>query len=211
MANGDSDLFRDLAAEAAIVAEAMPTEGNTARLVKMATKYVELEARKKQLDADLKAVNVELWDLRHKHLVDLMNEIGTDHIGVPDANADVVLLPYYKANIAAEWTDEAKAAAYAHLEELGLGDILKNTITVVFPKGWDEERAEWLEKVRGLNLSFDPPEMIEAKSVPWNTLTATVKEQVNAGKHLNEDGTPRMKFDLIGAVVGHEVTLKARK
>lgn len=207
MASGDPDFFREMAAEAADMTF-VPTEQNQARLRKMATRVVEVERRIKELEDEKKLLNVELYELQHKSMPDLMTEVGVDKIGLPESNADLVLKPYYKANISAEWPEEQRNAAFEHLDYLGLGDIVKNTITVVFPKGWDEERQEWLEKVRGLNLSFDPPEMVETRVVPWNTLTATIKEQYETGK---EEFLQAVDLKLLGAEVGQIVNIKPRK
>lgn len=192
-----------LEAEAAADLSSAPSDAGMARLTKLGTRMAELQTRIDELDAELKANNIELYELRTKTMVDLMHELHSDHLGLPEAGYDVVLQQFCHANIKADWSEEQREAGFAELDRLEAGDLVKNTITIVFGRNMAAERAEWLEKVRGLNLSFDPPEMKEARAVQWNTLTAFVKEQVKKGTVLD--------LEKLGATVGHEVVLNKRK
>lgn len=198
----DDDFLRDLEKEAADLST-MPSDAGAARLQKAAQHMVELQTRKDELEEDLKKVNVELWDIQTKSLPDLFSEIGTDIIGVPSANVDVVVKPYVMANIKADWEEEKREAGFAEVERVGGGDIIRNEVVVVFPRGHYDELLEWIEKVRGLNLEFDPPDMNVTKTVPWNTLTAFVKEQVEKGTALD--------LEKLGATVGQIAKIQKRK
>lgn len=197
----DRDFLSSLESEAADLST-VPTDAGAARLRIAASKMVALEKQKESLEAQLKATNVELFETKTRTLPDLFAEIGTDIIGVPDSGVDVKVVPYVHANIAADWDDEKKNAAFEHLESVGGGDIVKNTVTVVFTRGQYDELLEWIEKVKGLNLPFDPPDMTVAKTVPWNTLTAFVKEQVGRGTVLD--------LEKLGATVGSIAKIQKR-
>lgn len=197
----DADFLKALQNEAAS-ADTTPSDQSLSRLNKMGREVVRLDAEVQRLERELKEANIELYDLRTKTMPDLMNELNTDRIGLAAEGVDIVLGSVVHANIAADWPQERKDAGFTHLEELGLGDIVKNTVTVVFPRGRYDDLLEWLEKVRGLNLPFEPPEMNIDKAVPWNTLTATVKEQLRKGTALD--------LDKLGATVGMIVTIKKR-
>jgi hypothetical protein len=198
------DFFEQLAAEAADMSS-VPTEAGTAQLREMAQRMVALDTQVTLLEAQLKAANIELWDLRTSKMPELMGKLHTDSFGLPEAGVDLVEEPYYKANISADWDDDKREAGFAELDRVGGGDIVANTVTVSFPRGHDNERTEWIEKVRGLNLTFDPPEMTERRAVPWNTLTAFVKEQ------FQRRGNPHaLDLEKLGATVGTIVKIKRR-
>jgi len=198
----DSDDFlKALQTEAASL-ETMPSEQGLSRLNRMGRRIVTLDMEIKELQKLMDSKNIELYNLRTRDMPDLMAELNTDRIGLAAENVDIVLGMVYHANIAADWPEEKRDDAFAHLEEKGLGDIIKNTVTVVFGRNNYDNMNEWLEKVRGLNLSFEPPPVSIAKTVPWNTLTATVKEQVKKGTVLD--------LEKLGATVGMIVTIKER-
>lgn len=196
------DLMEQLAAEAAEQLP-VPTDEGMARARRAAQEMVNLESEVESLEEQLKARKVRLWDVKTKELPDLFGELGIDSLGLQEVELDLVIVPYYKANISADWPEEQREAAFQYLEEIGGGDIVNNTVTVVFPKGHYDELREWMERVQGLNFEFDPPEMVEAKMVPWNTLTAFVKEQVQKGTVL--------ELDKLGATVATIAKIKKRK
>jgi hypothetical protein len=155
------------------------------------------------LDERLKATKAEVLDLKHKKLVDLMQEAGVDKIGLPaEGNyppSDAVLSPYYHAVIAANWEPERRQAAFNWLESEGHGDLVKTVVTVAF--GRDErqrarEITQYLE-LMGVQHSVQ-------LDVPWNTLTAFVREQVEKYHRVPP-------LETIGATVGQVVKLKPRK
>ena len=69
-----------------------------------------------------------------------------------------------------------REAALQWLRDQGLGDIIKNNVSVTFGKG-EDDKAEQL-----LNLAaehgFEPQ---QKSDVAWNTLTALYQERVQAG------------------------------
>ena len=155
------------------------------------------------LTEKLEALN-KVQNLRiHEELPALFQEIGIDKLGIgAEGNLpayDASLSPYYKASISAEWPQERQDAAFDWLEKEGHGDLIKNMFVVQLGRG-DEKKAK---KLRGL-LEKAGYEFENKRAVPWNTLTAFVKEQVEV-----KQKTPNL--ELIGATVGKIVKLKPRK
>jgi hypothetical protein len=155
------------------------------------------------LDERLKAAKAEANEMRHKRLVDLMQEAGVDRVGLPaEGNqpaADAVLSPYYHAVIAADWEPDRRQVAFSWLESAGHGDLIKTVLTVAFGR---DERARAKEIQQYLELMSIP--YTAQLDVPWNTLTAFVREQVE-----KYHSVPPL--ETIGATVGQVVKLKARK
>lgn len=163
-------------------------------------------------DIDLQAKQVEE---QRKELVHQLNELNRntiptlmDGIGVPaitleaDGNypgVEAKVQPYYKANIAANWPDEKKEAAFKWLDDNGHGDLIKTQYVISLPRE-DREKAKEVEKA--LNKMKVPFE--KTLAVPWSTLTAWLKEQVEKHGVLPP-------LDLIGGDVGRVVKLTEKK
>lgn len=197
----NSDFFSDLEKEAADVSS-VPTDAGLARLRKASQEMVDLDLRKKQLEEELKAVNIRLWDVQTRELPDLFAEVGVDNVGLPSAGVDVAILPYAHANIKADLPDEERESAFDYLASIGGGGLVRNEVTLVFARGEEDLLQEWLEKVRNLNLSFDPPDVTVKRAVHWGTLTAFVKEQVGKGTVLD--------LKKLGATVGSIAKIQKR-
>ncbi len=155
------------------------------------------------LNERLTEAKAAVLDLKHKKLVDLMHEAGVDKVGLPaEGNQppyDATLSPYYHANIAANWEPTKRQAAFNWLEGEGHGDLVKTVITITLGRDQRDAAREIQAELehRGFSVSAQ-------LDVPWNTLTAFVREQVE--KH----GTVP-PLETLGATVGQVVKLKARK
>lgn len=142
-----------------------------------------------------------------KELVDMFTEAQVPEL-VLGAEGNwpayrAVKVPYYKANISSEWDDERQQRGFQELEKHGAQDLIRTLVTVDLPRG-KGQRAKadkllrWLDK-NGYNCS-------EKLSVPWNTLTAWLREQFT--KFPNE---PKPDLEAIGAHVGEVVRLTEEK
>lgn len=178
------------------------------------------------LETRLKEVKAQVLELKQKTLPDLYDEVGIDNLGLPaEGNLpayDCKLENFYHANISADWEEEKRQAAFSYLDDLTVaevipgkknkdgspatrqvsanaGDLIKTTYTVLLPRG---NRKKALDVEKALQkLGVD---IVSKLEVPWNTLTAWVKEQVE--KH---NTTPNL--EVLGATVGRVVKLKERK
>lgn len=172
------------------------------------------------------------------------DRVGLPDFG--EHGADVVLRPYFFANLPKidEKTGEGigPEPGLNWLEESGHGGIIRTTVTVVLGKeelplarslqvlipllprladklslkGLDEHTVAALELLQGRNEAVPTPAV--ARTIPWATLTAFVKEQtLRRREEMSnlEDGeepeTPELPLDLLGAIVGMIAEVKLRK
>lgn len=163
----------------------------------------DLERELADLNEMVSERSAKILDMKMKSLPDLFAEAGVDNIGLPaEGNLpayDVELKPYYKANIAVDWPDDKRQTAFAWLDDNGHGDLIKSMFVVSLGRD-DRTRAKKVEKaLEKLGVPFS----VEL-GVPWNTLTAFVKERIE--KH--KESPP---LETLGAIVGKIVNLKPRK
>jgi hypothetical protein len=83
-------------------------------------------------------------------------------------------LPYYRANIAADWDDLKKNEAFQTLVEYGGEDLIKIKVEVLLPKG----SIKILKAIEVFLRKFKKQgvEFTVSRSVPWSTLTSWLKE-----------------------------------
>jgi hypothetical protein len=164
------------------------------------------DLRLKVLDLQSQIVesNKLIYEKERVTIPDMFLDAGVDTIGLPAQgnlpSYDAKLEPYYKANILASWDDDRKQEAFNWLIKHGAGDIIKSTITIRLPLGSDKLRKrimDALSKFRGIAITHD-------MSVPWNTLTAYVRECFTKGQKLPP-------LDVLGADVGSIVKMTERK
>lgn len=164
--------------------------------------------KQRKMKADVVAAEVvlknakdNLFELEHVELPDLFDKVGVDHVGVSDDSGkyDAILKPYYRANISADWPDDQRSEAFKWLDDNGHGDLIRSVITIELGRG-DVKLAKavgnYLDK-RGIPYQ-------QRLGVPWQTLTAFLKEQI-------EDVGTIPPLDILGATVGKIVILKDRK
>jgi hypothetical protein len=182
---------------------ASPREGQLEAITQAASALRDAEREKQDVEERLRDVNLKIQELRHKTLPDLMHEAGVDRLGLPASGnlppCDAKLAPYYHANIAADWLPERREAAFDWLEKNGHGDLLKVTVSVTFGKREMPQARKLAATLEGMGLA---PQVIP--SVPWSTLTAWLREQV-------EKYRSQPPLDTIGGTVGSVVKLTPRK
>lgn len=171
-----------------------------------AVEYRDLITRKAELEQQLSEAGKQVEQMAMVTLPDLLDTVGIDHIGVPAkgnrAAFDVVMKPFYKATIAAGWDDARKQAAFQALAKFKAGDLIRRTITIQIPP--TRRDAKELEE-RLIAMCGNVGLEVEAtKSVPWNSLTAWVKDRIESGKAMPSP-------DVIGATIGRKATIKERK
>lgn len=199
-------LFEELAKQANDVSS-VASDKELESLGDAARKYVELEQRKALLDAEMKTLNAEILEYKHKTLPDIMTGLDMDHYGLASAGVDIELGDYAKANISADWDEERQEAGFKHLEELQVGDIIRLQVSYSFGKDQYDEAKKLVELVAAVaeaeDIGIEIPTPTVKKSVPWNTLTATLKE-------LHKKGVA-VDLEKIGGVIGKVVKIKERK
>ena len=123
----------------------------------------------------------------------MMSEMGLAHIKLMDGSS-VDVKPNYSANI----TIANREAAFNWLRNNGLGDIIKNEISVSFGRNEDNKAADYaaLAQERG----YQPTQKLKVEPM---TLKALVRERIEAGKE--------MPTELFNVFVGNKTTIKRKK
>ena len=150
-------------------------------------KKLELEEENlKKTKKELKHISVEI-------IPTMMSEMGLSHLKLMDGSS-VDVKPNYSANI----TIANRDAAFKWLRDNGLGDIIKNEISVSFGRNEDNKAADYaaLAEERG----FQPTQKLKVEPM---TLKALVRERIEAGKE--------MPTELFNVFVGNKTTIKRKQ
>jgi hypothetical protein len=107
----------------------------------------------------------------------MMKEMNITKLKLRDGES-VEVGKFYSASIPAEKQDEA----FTWLRNNGLGDVIKNDITVTFGRGEDNKAAQYAVLARG--QGFEPVQKI---GVHAQTLKALVRERIEAGLDVPSD------------------------
>jgi hypothetical protein len=91
-----------------------------------------------------------------------------------------------------------KVAAFNWLRKNGLGDIIKNEISVSFGRNEDNKAADYAELARG--QGFQPTQKLKVEPM---TLKALVRERIEAGKE--------MPTEIFGVFSENKTTIKRNK
>ena len=169
---------------------------------KLVAQVRELNAKREAMKDAVSEIGERVFKMQHEELPTLFMEIGVNKLSI-EADGDLPavdtkLAPFYKANI----PREKAAEAFAWLEKNRHGDLIKNVFSVQLGMG-DNVAAKKLEAfLRKEGIAYE-----RSRAVPWNTLTAFVKEQVEDRKVKPSD----LPLDLLGAYVGSVVTIRTTK
>mgnify|MGYP003387370754 CR=1 FL=1 len=93
---------------------------------------------------------------------------------------------------------DRKDKAFTWLRDNGLGDIIKNDITVTFGRGEDNKAASYAELAKG--QGFQPTQKMKVEPM---TLKALVRERIEAGKE--------MPTEIFGVFSENKTTIKRNK
>jgi hypothetical protein len=122
----------------------------------------------------------------------MMQEMNITKLKLKDG-ASVEVKPFYSASI----TPENQDKAFEWLRKNGLGDVIKNDITVTFGRGEDNKAAQYAVLARG--QGFEP---VQKVGVHAQTLKAVVRERVEAGLD--------MPSDIFNTFVGNQTKITRR-
>jgi len=149
----------------------------------------EIEKKEK----DLKQRKKDLEHISGEVIPTMMAEMGLSHLKLMDGSS-VDVKPNYSANI----TIANRDAAFKWLRDNGLGDIIKNEISVSFGRNEDNKAADYavLAQERG----FQPTQKLKVEPM---TLKALVRERIEAGKE--------MPTELFNIFVGNKTTIKRKQ
>ena len=152
-------------------------------------KLRELEDDYAQSEKALKDKQKEIDRISQDVIPTLLGEMGLSSLKLADGSA-VDVKPFYRASIAVKNRD----AAYKWLRDNGLGDIIKNDVTVSFGKNEDNKAVEYANLAQ--SQGFQPTQKFKVEPM---TLKALVRERIEKG----ED----MPMDIFNVFVGNQTKL----
>ena len=152
-----------------------------------------LQTRLELQEDNMKNTKKELEQLSGEVIPTMMSEMGLSHLKLMDGSS-VDVKPNYSANI----TIANRDAAFKWLRDNGLGDIIKNEISVSFGRNEENKAADYasLAQERG----FQPTQKMKVEPM---TLKALVRERTEAGKD--------MPTELFNIFVGNKTTIKRKQ
>ena len=168
----------------------------TTNINKLADKIKELQAHQKQLEVQEDSIKQKKKDielLSGEVIPTMLSEMGLSYLKLQDGSSIEV-----KTNYSATITQANKENAFKWLRENGLGDIIKNEISVSFGRNEDNKAADYAELAKG--QGFQPTQKMKVEPM---TLKALVRERIEAGKE--------MPTEIFGVFSENKTTIKRNK
>ena len=157
--------------------EVIDNTSNIKTLADEVKKLRSIEDEIKHQEEALKTKKKELERVSGEIIPTLLSEMGLSSLKLADGSA-VDVKPYYSASISVS----NKEKAYSWLRTNGLGDIIKNEISVSFGRNKDNKAAEYADLAK--RQGFQPTQKLKVEPM---TLKALVRERVEAGKDMPTD------------------------
>ena len=145
------------------------------------------------IEADLKMMKNKRDHISGEVIPTMMTEMGFSELTLKD-NTKLKVSTSYKAHI----SEANKEMAFNWLRENGLGDIIKNEISVSFGRNEDNKAADYAELAKG--QGFQPTQKMKVEPM---TLKALVRERIEAGKE--------MPTEIFGVYSENKTTIKRNK
>lgn len=168
-----------------------------------------------------------LSEMRKKTIPEFMDKVGVPAITVEaEGNYPAFTAerkPFFQANIAADWPPEMREEAFAYVESLGYGELIKTFITFSFPKDLYPAVVPFLKACKTMKLvaMVDQPaakgKKPKRKKVQFTLPLPEVEKTIHAGtltkwlrEQVEEEGF-MPKLDKIGGFVGTVADVKEVK
>ena len=173
--------------------EVIQKTNNIQTLADQVEKLNSLQQRMELQEDNLKSTKKEFDHLSGEVIPTMMAEMGLSHLKLMDGSS-VDVKPNYSASISIANREKA----FNWLRENGLGDIIKNEISVAFGRNEDNKAADYaaLAEERG----FQPTQKLKVEPM---TLKALVRERIEAGKE--------MPTEIFNVFVGNKTTIKRKQ
>lgn len=140
-------------------------------------KLKDLEDEIANAEESIKRLKEQAQILSQVEIPAMMQEMHITKLKLKDGES-VEVKPFYSASIAPEVQEQA----FTWLRNNGLGDIIKNDITVTFGRGEDNKAAQYAVLARG--QGFEP---VQKVGVHPQTLKAIVRERIESGLDMPSD------------------------
>ena len=168
----------------------------TDNIQSLADQVERLEAMQQQLEIQEDAIKEKKKQIQHisgEVIPTMMSEMGLAELKLQDGS-HLKVSTSYRATI----TEANKEEAFNWLRNNGLGDIIKNEISVSFGRNEDNKAATYAELAKG--QGFQPTQKMKVEPM---TLKALVRERIEAGKE--------MPTEIFGVFSENKTTIKRNK
>ena len=172
---------------------AMSRTENIQSLADQVEKLEELQTRLSTQEEIMKDTKKQIEKVSGDIIPTMMSEMGLSELKLEDGSR-LKVSTSYRATI----TEANKEAAFNWLRNNGLGDIIKNEISVSFGRNEDNKAASYAELAKG--QGFQPTQKMKVEPM---TLKALVRERIEAGKE--------MPTEIFGVFSENKTTIKRNK
>ena len=168
----------------------------TKNINSLATQVKRLKALEDEVKNDeelLKKKKKNLEQISGELIPTLLSEMGLSSLKLSDGSS-VDVKPHYTASISVSNREKA----YSWLRQNGLGDIIKNEISVSFGRGEDNKAADYAILAKG--QGYQPTQKLKVEPM---TLKALVRERIEAGQ--------QVPTDIFNVFVGNRTIIKRKQ
>ena len=173
--------------------EVIKSTTNIKTLSDQVLKLRAMEDQLKIMEDALKTKKKEIDRVSGEVIPTMLSEMGLSQLKLADGSS-VDVKPFYSATISAQNKDKA----YSWLRTNGLGDIIKNEISVSFGRNEDNKAAKYAELAK--SHGYQPTQKLKVEPM---TLKALVRERIEAGKE--------MPTEIFNIFVGNKTTIKRKQ
>ena len=158
-------------------AESITQTNDAKALSDQVIKLRDLEDQIKITEDSLKELKKQADTLSGEVIPTMMTEMNISTMKLADGSA-IEVKPVYGASIPVEKKEEA----FNWLRENGLGDLIKNEVTVSFGRNEDNKAADYAVLAQG--QGYQPTQKLKVEPM---TLKALVRERIESGKDMPSD------------------------
>jgi len=173
--------------------DAMKKTDNIQSLADQVEKLESLNTRLQLQEDNIKNTKKDIERISGEVIPTMMTEMGLSELKLQDGS-HLKVATSYKAHI----SEANKEAAYNWLRNNGLGDIIKNEISVSFGKDEDNKAASYVDLAKSQGL--EPSRKMKVEPM---TLKALVRERIEAGKD--------MPTEIFGVYTENKTTIKRKQ
>ena len=166
---------------------------NIQSLADQVEKLEDLNKRLELQEENIKNTKKQIDNISGEVIPTMMSEMGLSHLKLMDGSS-VDVKPNYSASISIA----NREAAFGWLRNNGLGDIIKNEISVSFGRNEDNKAADYANLAE--SQGYQPQQKLKVEPM---TLKALVRERIEAGKV--------MPTEIFNVFVGNKTTIKRNK
>jgi len=155
----------------------LSSDQDKASLAEQVDKLQTLEDQIKDKENELKKLKDTADELSNNIIPTMMTEMNVSTLKLADGSA-VEVKPVYGASIPVAKKEEA----FNWLRENGLGDLIKNEVTVSFGRNEDNKAVQYASLAQG--QGYQPVQKLKVEPM---TLKALVRERIESGLDMPSD------------------------